>query len=55
MSVVPNNHKHIFRFKFCISVKAVPKTKLFDRKITRTIYMKIQPSRSQLRDPMFQN
>lgn len=54
--MVPNDHKYIFTFKFYISVKADSKTKLFDEKASRTTtYMKMQPSGSQIRDPVLQN
>ena len=34
--MVPNKLKYTFRFKFYISIKTVPKTKLLDGKATRT-------------------
>lgn len=34
--MVPNKLEYTFRFKFYISIKAVPKTKLLDAKATRT-------------------
>jgi len=34
--MVPNKLEYTFRFKFYISIKAVPKTKLLDTKATRT-------------------
>lgn len=54
--MAPNKHKHIFRFTFYISIKAVLKTKLFDGEATRTTTcMERPPPGSQLRDPVFQN
>lgn len=42
--MVPNKHKYVFRFKFYISIKAVPKTKLLDGKANRTIRVTVQRS-----------